>query len=155
MEDMRFEQRHALGIERLTPGKAAYFYTNERQDEDGMWVYDVWRVSDADHAKAEIDAQINAETDHKILTGYRYNGQPVWLSAENQQNFTGLYLGATTTGGAILPITAKIGERNGKPIYHTFVTIEDVAAFYLGGIAYINECLRLGQMRKDAIRVVI
>lgn len=154
MDEIRLEERHPLGLERLTPNKAAYFYANERQEDD-MWVYDVWRVNNADHAKAEIDAQINAETDHKILTGYTYNGLPVWLSDENQRNFMGLYLAATTTGGAVLPVTAKIGEKRGKPIYHTFDSVEDIAAFYLGGLTHINTCLVEGQARKDAIQVTL
>ena len=157
MEEVRLEERHPLGLERLTPNIAGYWWSNERQ-EDGLWVYDVWRVKDARTAqsiKADIDAQINAETDRKILMGYTYQDMSVWLSSENQFNFKAMFDLAAQTGGATLPIKAKMGDKKGKPVYHIFDTLDDFMAFYQGAIAHIAACLNEGWMRKDAIQVVI
>ena len=51
----RFNEQHALGLERLTGDNTGLVYTNERTeqvfDEDGNehteWLYDVYEVSDA------------------------------------------------------------------------------------------------------------
>lgn len=55
-----FDERHALGVVRLTGGNRGLFYTNERQEtvevptEEGgepttkdVWAYDVYEVEDA------------------------------------------------------------------------------------------------------------
>ena len=38
-----------------------------------------------------------------------------------------------------------------QPIYHTFETFEELDRFYVGGVAYINQCLNEGWARKDSI----
>ena len=45
-----------------------------------------------DAAKAAIIADINAQTDEKILSGFVWNEMPVWLSSENQFNFKAAYV---------------------------------------------------------------
>ena len=41
--------------------------------------------------KADITAFINKHTDERILSGFKWNGKAVWLSAENQPNFKAAY----------------------------------------------------------------
>ena len=45
MYEERFETRHKLGLERLTGDNSGRLFANERR-EDGLWVYDVYEVSD-------------------------------------------------------------------------------------------------------------
>lgn len=111
-----------------------------------------------DDVKNAITADINAQTDEKILSGMIWtpisggNPIPVWLSTENQFNFKSAYDLAVQTNGATLPVTFKMGEDiEGNPIYHTFETMEDVNDFYLKAVAYVNQCLNEGWQRKDAI----
>lgn len=45
MYEEKFETRHKLGLERLTGDNSGRLFANERR-EDGLWVYDVYEVSD-------------------------------------------------------------------------------------------------------------
>ena len=100
-----------------------------------------------------ITQHIDAQTDEKILSGFVWNGKNVWLSAENQRNFSEGQRAAMITNGASLPVTFKIGEdAQRSPVYHEFTTVEELTAFYLEGVAFINQCLVDGWREKDAAR---
>ena len=101
--------------------------------------------------KDAILDDINAQTDYKILTGLVWNGKPVWLSTENQFNFSEGERKAKDNP-SILPITYKIGQdSDGNAVYHTFTTVEEITGFYDTCFAYINQCLTEGWHRKDSI----
>ena len=102
--------------------------------------------------KDAIIADIDAQTDEKILDGYEFTPdgeeQPitVWLSKESQTNFSEAHR------LQIVPVKFKLNENEDKqPIYHTFETFEELNRFYVGGVAYINQCLNEGWARKDSI----
>ena len=102
--------------------------------------------------KQAILADINEQTDEKILKGFTWNDMKVWLSSENQFNFKAAYDLAVQTQGASLPVKFKLGEdENEEPIYHTFETLEDLGDFYTKAITYIVGCLNEGWNRKDSI----
>jgi len=102
--------------------------------------------------KSAVIADINAQTDEKILKGFMWENMNVWLSSENQFNFKAAYDLAVQTQGASLPIKFKLGEtEEGEPLYHTFDTIAEITDFYTKAIAYINQCLNEGWQRKDSI----
>ena len=129
----------------------------EVDDENATWfeLYfykkKVSQVSLADVEKAVI-ADINAQTDERILSGFAWNGKPVWLSTENQFNFKAAYDVAIQTDGENLPVKFKLGEdEEGHPVYHTFDAQNAFNDFYTKAIAYINQCLNDGWTRKDAI----
>lgn len=66
----------------------------------------------------------------------------MWLSEENQMNFS----------QAVVPATFKIGEQeDGTPIYHTFETAEDMKAFNDACIVWKQQCLAAGYQEKDGI----
>ncbi len=101
--------------------------------------------------KEAILGDINARTDEKILSGFSWNGINVWLSNENQRNFSEAQRMASANA-SILPLMFKLGEdENGAPVYYTFETAEELNGFYLSAFAYINECLQDGWTEKDAI----
>lgn len=105
-----------------------------------------------DVVKAAIIGDINARTDGKILTGFTYDDKPVYLSDENQRNFSEAQRVAQIAPTKILPITVKLGEdEGGTPVYHTFETADELTSFYLTAVAYINQCLSDGWKEKDAI----
>ena len=102
--------------------------------------------------KDAVFADIDAQTDEKILNGYPFTPdgaeEPiiVWLSKENQTNFSEAHR------LQIVPIKFKLNETEDKqPIYHTFETFEELDRFYKGGVQYINQCLNEGWQRKDGI----
>lgn len=105
-----------------------------------------------DAVKKAIIDDINKQTDEKILAGFVWNDIPVWLSGENQRNFSEAERIAETNPEAILPVIFKLGEQaDGTPIYHTFETAEELTGFYLQAVAYINQCLAAGWQAKDGM----
>lgn len=105
-----------------------------------------------DEIRAIIIAQINADTETRILTQFSWNGKPVWLSKENQINYKAAYDLAVQTDGAILPIRFKLGENeDGTPIYHTFTKIEPFSDFIIKMITFSNTLLNEGWKEKDSI----
>ena len=72
------------------------------------WICDSITAS-LDHAPQRADVvkmvndHINAKTDEKILSGFVWRDNPVWLSSENQFNFKAAYDIAVQTGGMNLP----------------------------------------------------
>lgn len=107
--------------------------------------------------KDAVYADINAQTDEKILKGFVWTptgGEPVnvWLSMENQSNFSEAHGIAKDHPEAILPVTFKLGEdADGSPVYHTFETFEELDRFYMEGAAFKIQCLTEGWQRKDGI----
>ena len=101
--------------------------------------------------KAVLD-DINKQTDEKILTGFVWNDMPVYLSDENQRNFSEAQRIAMIIPDAILPVTFKLGEQADEtPIYYEFRTAEELTGFYLQAVAFINQTLADGWQRKDGI----
>ena len=99
-----------------------------------------------------IIADINARTDERILSGFVWNEKSVWLSDENQRNFSEAQRVAMITGGQSLPMKFKLGEdAEGNPVYHEFTSVEELTGFYLSAVAYINQCLNEGWLEKDSI----
>lgn len=102
--------------------------------------------------KDAIISDIDARTDEKILDGYEFTPDGadtpiiVWLSKESQTNFSEAHR------LQIVPVKFKLNETADKlPVYHTFKTFEELNRFYVGGVAYINQCLNEGWQRKDSI----
>lgn len=102
--------------------------------------------------KEAIISDIDAQTDAKILNGYEFtpDGEEerivVWLSKENQTNFSEAHR------LQFVPIKFKLNETEDKqPIYHDFLTFDELDRFYKGGVLYINQCLNEGWARKDSI----
>lgn len=97
-----------------------------------------------------IEDWYNPEIDAKILTGFTWEDKPVYLSDENQRNFSEGQRMAEKDH-SILPITYKIGQYgDGSPAYHTFDTFEELDCFYRQAFGYINQCLNEGWQKKDS-----
>lgn len=154
-----FDERPEELIVTVNPGAECttvnYFAA---ENPDGTWCANSVTVETKGKATAEdiiraITEDIDAQTDEKILSGFVWNGKNVWLSAENQRNFSEGQRAAMITNGASLPVTFKIGEdAQRSPVYHEFTTVEELTAFYLEGVAFINQCLVDGWREKDAAR---
>jgi hypothetical protein len=86
----------------------------------------------------DIDERIKAQ----IISGMTWNGKPVWLSIENQLNFT----------NATAPVTLKIGEQeDSTPVYHDFENSEQLADFRTACNAHKQDALTAGWAEKDGI----
>ena len=116
----------------------------------------------AEEIKKTIIGWYDQQTDAAILSGYEwtvkhgYNeGQTVrvWLSAENQNNYKAKHDAARMYPQLVtFPMTYKISEdEENNAIYETFQNIDELAEFYLGGIAYIEQTVANGWRKKDAV----
>lgn len=95
-----------------------------------------------DDVKTSILADINDRVKTAIVSGFVWNNKPVWLSEENQLNFS----------QAVAPVTLKIGEdEDGTPVYETFDTQDAVKAFADACSQWKQQCLTDGWAEKDAI----
>lgn len=144
----RHDQLLVFGTER-----AVLIYGYGEDDGQG---YDYRHTFDhkptAQEVRDVIIAQINANTDAKILTGFVWQEKQVWLSTENEFNFKAAYDLAVQTGGATLPVKFKLGEDgNGNPVYHTFTELSEFTDFYTKAIAFVNTTLNEGWAEKDGI----
>lgn len=105
-----------------------------------------------EQVKKSVLEDINKQTDEKILTGFVWNDMPVYLSDENQRNFSEAQRIAMIMPDAILPVTFKLGEQADEtPIYYEFTTSEELTGFYLQAVSFINQTLAEGWQRKDGI----
>ena len=95
-----------------------------------------------EQVKAAIIADINARITEQIIGGMTFEDKPVWLSIENQINFT----------TATAPCRLKIGEEeDGTPVYHDFETKAQLKAFNDACLAWKNEQLEAGRAEKDGM----
>ena len=92
--------------------------------------------------KQAVFEDINDRVKTAIISGFTYEGNPVWLSQENQLNFS----------QAVVPATLKIGEQaDGTPIYKTFSDAAELKAFNDACSLWRQQCLSEGYQKKDGM----
>ena len=111
--------------------------------------------------KAAVLADIDRQTDEKILKECPWTvlhgsdaGKQVtlWLSADNQRNYSEGQRVAMITEGASLPMKFKVGQNeDGTAVYDIFETVEEITRFYIAGVNFINQTLNEGWQRKDSM----
>lgn len=126
------------------------FFTDP--DTGGTYEYrrTFYKKPTLDQLKQIITAQINAEIDKKILSGFVWRDMPVWLSSENQFNYKAAFDLAVQTGGATLPVRFKFGTDE-NPQYHTFSDLDELTDFYTKALAFVDATLNEGWEVKDSI----
>ena len=98
--------------------------------------------SSFEQVKAAIIADVNARITEQIVGGMTFEEKPVWLSIENQINFS----------QATAPCRLKIGEEaDGTPVYHDFETKAALKAFNDACLSWKNDCLEAGRAEKEGI----
>lgn len=124
-------------VQELENGKASYMeeeFSHKPTDEEILSTVISW---------------FNLQTDTAIISGFTYNGIPVWLSSENQFNYKSAYDLAVQTNGDTLPIKFKFGTDK-EPYYKTFETLEELTDFYIKAMRHIQMTLDDGWKKKDA-----
>ena len=99
--------------------------------------------------KELITGWFNQSIDGKILSGFVWNDYPVWLSTENQFNYKAAYDLAVQTNGTTLPVTFKFGLDE-TPEYHEFKTLDELTDFYTKSVAFVQDTLKEGWVKKDS-----
>ena len=109
---------------------------------------------DAEEVRSLVSDWYNARTNERIQSGFKYDGQPVWLSQENQLNYKAAYDLAVQTGGQSLPVTFKFGTDD-APSYKTFDTVDGLQDFYVKAMKHIQDALHEGWKKKDALDLAL
>lgn len=102
-----------------------------------------------DEIKLLVIGWYNQQIESKIMSGFVYNGVPVWLSQENQFNYKSAYDLAVQTDGATLPVTFKFGTDD-EPVYYEFKTLDMLTDFYTKAMAFVQQTLADGWSKKDS-----
>lgn len=102
-----------------------------------------------DEIKALIEGWISDATREKIVSGFSYEGVPVWLSSENQANYERAYLQAALCDGT-LPVTFKFGT-DSEPVYRTFDNADALGDFYRAFSEHIRRTQAEGWAARDNI----
>lgn len=126
-----------------------------KTNEDGSASYmeeELDHKPDAEEIRSLVSKWYNDETDERILSGFEYDGQTVWLSSENQFNYKAAYDIAVQTSGKNLPVTFKLGTDD-EPYYKTFENLESLQDFYLKAMEHIQDTLKEGWEKKDSLNL--
>lgn len=99
-----------------------------------------------------ITGWYNKQIDEAILSGFVYEGMPIWLSSENQFNYKAAYDLAMQTAGATLPVTFKFGTDT-EPLYREFAKLDELTDFYVKAMQHVQNTLADGWKKKDAFNV--
>lgn len=140
------------GLQKVGRNRWDLFY-GFGKDEDNEMGYN-WRTS-FDHqptieeVKETITAQISQNTQKAIIAGYEWNGNKVWLSSENQANYTLAYDMAKNGDLKDMP-TVKLGTDE-APVYYTFKDNKELTAFVVGMRQHIQECLNASWTERKEI----
>lgn len=99
--------------------------------------------------KAVVIGWYNEQANNTIMSGFEYEGIPVWLSAEHQFNYKAAHDLAVQTDGATLPVKFKFGTDK-NPVYRVFDTLEDLTDFYTKFKRHIQDTQETAWQKKDA-----
>lgn len=108
-----------------------------------------------EQVKKDLYELINHETDNRILSSFVYTdpkgvNHSVWLSQENQFNYSAAVNAAQMFGDAVLPQTFKFGTDENLDLY-TFTTKEELGQFFLKTLKHIQSCIEYGLSVKNSI----
>lgn len=92
----------------------------------------------------------NSKIDETILSGFKYEGAIVWLTAENQRNYEAALNQAMRTNGKSLPEIYKFGT-NAEPVYKQFNTIGELTEFCTQVYNFVKKTLNDGWAIKNSI----
>lgn len=120
-----------------------YGFGKDTEDDETGWNYRqrFSYIPSKDEIVSLLTAQINADTDEKILYGFTWAGKPVLVNAETQANITGVMANLPYLPKESFPLSFKLGTYpDGTPSFHSFESAEEFAQFSVAGVAYKSKC---------------
>lgn len=143
-------------LECVSPVKDKWRIRWDVQDNgDGTANYmeeEFFHKPDSGEIKNVVMGWYNEQVDNTILSGFVWNGMPVWLSRDNQFNYKAAYDSALQSGGNTLPVTFKFGTDD-EPCYHEFTELEELTDFYIQAMSHIQSTLADGWKKKDSFNL--
>lgn len=138
--------------------KAILIYGYGEEDGQGYdWRHEFTHKPTKTEVIQTIENHIDGLTDKKILDGFRWEDNngiecAIWLSAENQRNFSEAHRLSMLLGAQKYePVTFKISQgENHVAKYKTFNTLDELNTFCISAFAYIKQTLADGWAEKDA-----
>lgn len=138
--------------------KAILIYGYGEENDQGYdWRHEFTHKPTKREVIQTIEDHVDGLTDQKILDGFIWEDndgieRKVWLTAENQRNFSEAHRLAALQGAKNYePITFKISQdENHCAKYRTFDTWNELNTFYVSAFAYIKQVLAEGWLEKDA-----
>lgn len=103
-----------------------------------------------EEVKQLIVGWYNSKADMDILSGFRWNDIPVWLSTENQFNYKAAFDAALASNGKTLPVKFKFGTDE-EPVYREFSDIDELSDFYYKSMAHVQGVLVSVWAAKDGV----
>ena len=142
------------GIQKIGDTTYEVFY-GFGEDEQGKYQ---WRQTlpykpPFDFVKDMVLTQINANTQEKITSGFKWNDMLVWLSEANQLNYARDFAVAyycEKNGEQYSLPTYKFGTDE-TPIYYTFETFEEFKQFSKAWALHISYTVRAGWYEKTNV----
>ena len=103
-----------------------------------------------EQVKTAIIEDINNSVTEKIIEGFEWEDNKVWLTNENQLNYKTAYDLALLDEKSFLPVTFKFGTDE-EPVYKTFDTLDDLEDFYIASVQHIKNAIQEGWQMKNSI----
>ncbi len=98
--------------------------------------------------KSLIEGWISDATRERIVSGFSYEGVPVWLSAENQANYERAYIQSKIGSG--VSAVFKFGTDE-NPVYRRFENTAELEAFYKAFSEHIQQAQLDGWNARESI----
>ncbi len=114
--------------------------TNETGENVDFWEEEFGHEPTKEDIQDFIYKAIDTDAQQKILSGLTFNGLLVWLSAENQRNYTATAIRIQTGDTSVLPVSVKLGTDE-APVLQQFNTAGDFLAFFNTVNKHISDTL--------------
>ena len=119
--------------------------------ENYQWNYKLFNSKPSLNViKETINSAINEKTKSYIMNNFRWNGMSIYLSIENQIDYTLLFNTTLLMDGSNLPEQIKF-KVNGENIYYSFETIDDMKDFIIAMNNHIRTYIANGNKAKEEI----
>lgn len=142
------EKRHD-GIRQTGRRRWTVYYGFGKEDgADYGWDYryEFDHKPSLEEVKAVIFSQIDADTHDRIKRGMTWAGYMVWLSDENQRNYTLWAMAAERSGD----MTVKLGTDD-DPHLHTFADLDEIRVFIDAVAEHIKSAINANRRAKAEI----
>lgn len=137
--------------------KNSAFVTTGRKVPTGNYIADKLLVNFGGYSKLSFSmieskflSALENQTQNDILKGFIWNGFRVWLSEQNQQNYTSWAIALNSGKENLFPLNAKFNDaKTNSIVYYEFSNKEEFDDFYSKMVKHINDCVKFNRNSKQ------